>query len=209
VPLAYTEAHFTHQVPGGMISNLRHQLAQMNMLDRLPEVLAEIVGVRRDFGYPIMVTPYSQFVGVQATLNVIAGERYQQLSDQVIQYALGLWGETERAAMDPVLRERILASPRARELAGWRPPEPSIEAVRQHFGGPGVSDDELLLRYLAGNEAVEAMRAAPPPSAHGIDGRLPLATLIAELAKHSGLSQIKIEKPGFLFHAARAGQDGG
>ena len=209
IPLEYTESHFTHQVPGGMISNLRHQLTQMKMLDRLPEVLEEIVRVRQDFGYPIMVTPYSQFVGVQATLNVIARERYKQLSDQVIQYALGFWGEAESAAMDPNLRDRILASPRAKELAGWRPPEPSIEEVRQHFGGPGVSDDELLLRYLAGNDAVAAMRAAPRKSGHGVDGRLPLVSLVNELAKKSSLSQIKIEKKGFLFHMAKAGYDGG
>jgi oxaloacetate decarboxylase alpha subunit len=192
-----------------MISNLRHQLAQMKMLDRLPEVLEEIIRVRQDFGYPIMVTPYSQFVGVQATLNVIAGERYNQLSDQMIQYALGLWGEAESAAMDPNLRDRILASPRAKELAGWQPPEPSIAEVREHFGGPGVSDDELLVRYLAGNDAVAAMRAAPPRSEHGMDSRLPLVTLINELAKQSCLARIKIEKKGFLFHMAKAGQDGG
>lgn len=208
-PLEYTEAHFTHQVPGGMISNLRHQLTQMKMLDRLPEVLEEIVRVRQDFGYPIMVTPYSQFVGVQATLNVIAGERYKQLTDQMIQYALGLWGEAESAAINPNLRDRILASQRAKELAGWQPPEPSIKEVRQQFGGTGVGDDELLLRYLAGNDAVAAMRAAPSKSEHGIDGRLTLVTLVTELAKKSSLSQIKIEKKGFLFHMARAGQDGG
>jgi oxaloacetate decarboxylase alpha subunit len=206
-PLEYTEAHFTHQVPGGMISNLRHQLTQMKMLDRLPEVLEEIVRVRQDFGYPIMVTPYSQFVGVQATLNVIAGERYKQLTDQMIQYALGLWGEAESAAMNPNLRDRILASQRAKELAGWQPPEPSIEEVRQQFGGPGVGDDELLLRYLSGNDAVEAMRAAPAKSEHGIDGRQTLVTLVTELAKKSSLSHIKIQKKGFLLHMARAGHN--
>ena len=77
--------------------------------------------------------------------------------------------------------------------------------MRRHFGGPGVSDDELLLRYLAGNDAVVAMRAAPPRSEHGVDARLPLATLINELAKNSALSQIKIEKKGFLFQMGRAG----
>ena len=121
---------------------------------------------------------------------------------------MGLGGEAEGAAMDPNLRDRILASPRAKELAGWQPPEPSIGEVRKNFGGPGVSDDELLLRYLAGNDAVVALRAASPRSEHGIDARLPLAILINELAKKTGLSQIKIEKKGFLFHLARAGQDG-
>lgn len=207
-PLEYKETHFIQQVPGGMISNLRHQLTQMKMLDRLPEVLEEIVRVRRDFGYPIMVTPYSQFVGVQATLNVIAGARYKQLSDQMIHYALGFWGEAEAAAMDPDLRERILASPRARELAGWQPQELSLAQVREHFGGPGVSDDELLVRYLAGNDSVEAMRAAPPPRVQSLDGGLPLAALIDEVTRKSRISQIRIEKRGFVFHMGKAGQDG-
>jgi oxaloacetate decarboxylase (Na+ extruding) subunit alpha len=208
-PLEYTEAHYTHQVPGGMISNLRHQLTQMKMQDRLAEVLEETARVREDFGYPIMVTPYSQFVGVQAAMNVILGERYKEVTDQVIQYALGLWGEAESAAMNSNLRDRILASPRARELAGWQAPEPSIEEVRQQFGGAGVSDDELMLRYLAGNDAVAALRAAPPRTQHGIDGRRTLVSLITELAKKRSLSRIRIEENGFLIHMARTGRDGG
>ena len=208
IPLEYTEAHFTHQVPGGMISNLRHQLAQINMLEQLPAVLEEIVRVREDMGFPIMVTPYSQFVGVQATMNVIVGERYKQVSDQVIQYVLGFWGEAESAAVTPDMRDKILSIPRAKELARWRPPEPSIEEVRQQFGGAGVGDDELLLRYLAGNEAVTALRATPARSAQSVDGRMPLVNLVNELAKKSNVSQIRVEKAGFLFHMGRTGQTG-
>ena len=204
-PLEYTESHYTHQVPGGMISNLRHQLAQVKMQARLAEVLEETAKVREDLGYPIMVTPYSQFVGVQAAMNVILGERYGQISDQVIQYALGLWGEAESAAMNPNLRDRILACARAKELAGWQPPEPTIETVRQQFGGPGVSDDDLMLRYFAGTEEVAAMRATPR-SVHGVDGRLPLLTLISELAKKTRFSQIKVEKGDLVLHMARSKQ---
>lgn len=201
-PLEYTEAHYAHQVPGGMISNLRHQLAQVKMQGRLTEVLEETARVREEFGYPIMVTPYSQFVGVQAAMNVMLGERYKEITDQVIQYALGLWGEAESAAMDPNLRDRILSHPRAKELAGFRIPEPSIEEVRKHFGGPGVSDDELMLRYFAGTEDVAAMRAAPR-SARAVDGRLPLVTLINELGKKTRFSDIRIEKENLVIHMAR------
>jgi oxaloacetate decarboxylase alpha subunit len=209
VPLEYTEAHYKHQVPGGMISNLRHQLTQVRMLGRLAEVLEETARVREEFGYPIMVTPYSQFVGVQAAMNVILGERYKEVTDQVIQYALGFWGKAESAAINPDLRDKILSRPRAKDLAQWKPPEPSIEEVRQLFGGPGTSDDDLLLRYFAGTEAVAAMRAAPPRPELGVDGRLPLVTLINELAKKTGVSQIKIEKEGLVLHMARAGQTAG
>lgn len=203
-PLEYTEAHYKHQVPGGMISNLRHQLAQVKMLERLDEVLEETARVREEFGYPIMVTPYSQFVGVQAAMNVMLGERYKEVSDQVIQYALGFWGNAESAAMNPDLRDKILSRPRAKDLARWKPAEPSIAEVREQLGGPGIGDDDLLLRYFAGKDEVAAMRAAAPRPELGVDGRLPLVTLIDALAKKTGVTQIKIEKNGSLvFHMAR------
>jgi oxaloacetate decarboxylase alpha subunit len=71
--LEYDHAQFMHQVPGGVISNLRFQLAQLRMVDRLDGSLGEIVQVRADLGYPIMVTPFSQFVVSQAAINVMLG----------------------------------------------------------------------------------------------------------------------------------------
>jgi oxaloacetate decarboxylase alpha subunit len=88
-PVEYDYSQYVHQVPGGMISNLHFQLKNLGLLDRLTEVLEECVRVREDLGYPIMVTPLSQFVGSQAAINVIKGERYAQVTDQVIQYACG------------------------------------------------------------------------------------------------------------------------
>jgi len=91
-----------------MISNFRHQLSKVGMENRVQEVLEETGRVRADFGYPIMVTPYSQFVGVQAAMNVILGERYKEVTDEVIQYALGLWGEEESSSMEAEVRDKIL-----------------------------------------------------------------------------------------------------
>src|SRR3990172_7866212 len=82
-PVEYDYSQYVHQVPGGMISNLRFQLKNIGMLDRLDKVLEEAVRVRADLGYPIMVTPFSHFVGSQAAINVIKGERYAQVTDQV------------------------------------------------------------------------------------------------------------------------------
>jgi len=110
--------------------------------------------------------------------------------------------------MNPNLRDRILACARAKELARLQPPEPSIDEVRRHFGGPGVSDDDLMLRYFAGTEEVAAMRAAPR-SERGVGSRLPLLTLIKELAKQPRFSQIRIEKGDMVLHIARAGQTAG
>ena len=91
-PLEYDAFHPLHQVPGGMISNFRFQLSNLGKLEKLPEVLEEVTRVRAEFGYPIMVTPYSQFFGVQAAVNVMVGERYKEVTDEVLLYALGLLG---------------------------------------------------------------------------------------------------------------------
>jgi oxaloacetate decarboxylase alpha subunit len=178
-----------------MISNLRFQLKNIGMLDRLDEVLEEAVHVREDLGYPIMVTPFSQFVGSQAAINVIKGERYSQVTDQVIQYAIGLWGEEAASEVDPNVKNQILDRPRAKEFAAWEPPQPSIEEMRSKLGGPTLSDDELLMRYVAGNEDVEAMRAAGAPK-HYSDINKPLLVLLNELANRKDFSQIYISKAG-------------
>ena len=191
-PSPYDISPHVHQVPGGMVSNLRSQLATIKLESKLDAVVEEIGRVRLDLGCPIMVTPYAQFVGVQATMNVMTGERYSQTSDEVIQFALGLWGEEECSAMDPNVRDRILDRPRAKELARWTPPDPTLKEVRKIYGGPGVSDDELLLRYLAGEDQVVAMRAAGPfkqfPSGQ------PLASLIRDLSGKSRVGYIQVRK---------------
>ena len=116
-PLEYDALHPLHQVPGGMISNFRFQLGNLGKLDQLPAVLEEVSRVRAEFGYPIMVTPYSQFFGVQAAINVMVGKRYKEVTDEVLLYALGFWGEEEAQSIDADLKDRLLSSPRAKELA--------------------------------------------------------------------------------------------
>ena len=194
-PVEYDYGQYVHQVPGGMISNLHHQLKKIGMLHRLPEVLDEAVQVRADFGYPIMVTPFSQFVGSQAAINVIKGERYLQVTDQVIQYASGFWGAEAASEMDPNVKDRILNRSRAQEFAKWEPPQPSIEELRNKLGGPNLSDDELLMRYVAGKDDVEALRAAAAPNEY-VRGGTPLLALLEELARRKDCNQIHIRKDG-------------
>ena len=195
-PRAYDHSHYLHQVPGGMISNLRHQLRLVGMEDKLEATLEETARVRAEFGYPIMVTPLSQFVGSQAAINVIVGERYKEVTDQVIQYALGLWGKEAPSLMDPDVKDRILSRPRAKDWTGWKPPEPSIREVRRQFGGRGVSDEELVLRVFAGEEAVKAMQTAGAPREY-LSANLPLVHLVEELTKRKEFNHIYIRKPGF------------
>ena len=196
-PVEYDYSQYVHQVPGGMISNFRFQLLNLGMLDRLPEVLKETIRVRQELGYPIMVTPLSQFVGSQAAINVIRGERYAQVTDQVIQYATGHWGEEAAAEIEAEIKAKILDRARAKEFAAWEPPQPTIEQLRSKLGGPSLSDDELLMRYVVGNEDVEAMRAAGAPKHYSGAGN-PLLTLIQELSRKKDCSQIYVRRDGLL-----------
>jgi oxaloacetate decarboxylase alpha subunit len=149
-----------HQIPGGMTGTLRNQLAQHGMSDRLDEVLTETAAVRRDLGYPIMATPFSQLVGTQAVLNVVTGERYSVVPDEVVAYAAGHYGDPP-APIDPDVHDRIMASPRSAEVVAQPPEEPSPAELRARHG-TGTDDDELILRALLPAEAVDAMRAAGP-----------------------------------------------
>ena len=96
-----------HHIPGGMISNLRSQLEQQNALDRLDEVLAELPRTRADLGYPPLVTPTSQIVGVQSVLNVLSGKRYSMVTQETRDYVKGLYGRSP-APIDPKVSKLIL-----------------------------------------------------------------------------------------------------
>lgn len=194
-PVEYEYSQYLHQVPGGVISNLRHQLAQLRMEHRLDEVLEEVIRVRRDLGYPIMVTPFSQYVVSQATMNVFLGERYKEVPDEIIQYALGYWGEETRSSIDPEVREKILGRPKARELAGAEVPEPSLGEIRRKLGAEGASDEELLLRYFMGEEEIRAMQAAGRAKEYSVES--PLLSLLRELTRRPAGSQISIRRADY------------
>lgn len=206
-PREYDHSQYLHQVPGGMISNLRYQLRAMGMEDRLEETLEEAGRVRAEFGYPIMVTPLAQFVGSQAAINVIVGERYKEVTDQAIQYALGHWGKEGPLVMDPNVRDKILSRARAKEWEGWTPPELTLKEVRRKFGGPGVSDEELVLRVIAGESAVKAMIAAGAPKEY-LSTSQPLVRLVGELTKRSDCRQVYIRKNGFMLRLEKNSDEG-
>ncbi len=195
-PLEYDYSQFLHQVPGGVISNLRYQLSQIGLGERLDEVLEEIVRVRADLGYPIMVTPFSQFVVSQAAINVMLGNRYQEVTDEVTQFVLGFWGDEQKSSMDREVRAKILDRPRARELADWTPPEPSLKEVRERVGAVGVSDDEFLLRCFLRPDEIATMQAAGPPKDY-LTSRHPVATLIQRLTMRPSPRFVRIQKGDF------------
>jgi oxaloacetate decarboxylase (Na+ extruding) subunit alpha len=202
-PFAYDESQYLHQVPGGVISNLRHQLRLLSKEDRLQETLEEAARVRADFGYPIMVTPLSQFVVSQAAINVIVGERYKEVTDQVIQYALGIWGKDAPGLMDADVKDKILSRGRAKEWQAWEPSDLSLHEIRNKFGGASISDEELLLRVYAGEDAVRALAAARSPRAY-LNARQPLIRLVEELSRKKDFSHVSIRQPGFSLRLSKS-----
>ena len=203
-PVEYDHAQFLHQIPGGMISNLRHQLSLVGLDDRMDEALAETGRVRAEFGYPIMVTPLSQFVGSQAVINVILGERYKEVTDQAIEYALGRYGAEAAAVMDADVRDRILDRPRAREIEAAEPVDPSLDEMRRRFGEPGLADEELVLRWLTSAEDVAAMRAVGTPGEY-LSASQPITRLVEALVKRRDCTRIHIRRPGFALKLEKRG----
>jgi oxaloacetate decarboxylase alpha subunit len=134
---------YSHQVPGGMISNLESQLKEQSALDRLPEVLEEIPIVRAEVGFPPLVTPMSQIVGTQAVLNVLSGRRWHIVPDEMKQYLRGKYG----AAPGPVSREVLSRVLEGEEPIGVRPAdliEETLEDYRPEIGELVRSEEDLL-----------------------------------------------------------------
>lgn len=155
----YDEFSIQHQIPGGMMGTFKAQLAMHKMMDKLPEVLDEVAAVRRDLGYPGMATPFSQLVGIQAVLNVVTGKRYGTVPDEVIQYAGGFYGQTV-APVDADVLDKIMASPRAKEVLASPPEQPSLDELKKRYGTE--DEDELLYRAFVPQSDIDKMRAAGP-----------------------------------------------
>jgi oxaloacetate decarboxylase alpha subunit len=192
-PAEYDAAYYRHQMPGGMVTTTRRMLAEVGRPELFGAVLEEVTRVREEMGYPIMVTPVSQFVATQATMNVISGERWRDVSDEMVRYFLGHFYEPA-APVDPQVAERLLSLPRAAELRDLRPL--SLEGARERFGAR-ISEEELLLRLTMPAEQVDAMivaRSEPAAAPLARPGRDPLVRLLGELAKRDALSYVRVEK---------------
>jgi oxaloacetate decarboxylase alpha subunit len=159
-PVEYDLAYYEHQVPGGMVTTLKRQLLEAGKEESLEKVLEEIITVRKELGYPIMVTPFSQFVATQATMNVISGERYKMVPDGVIEYIAGYFGQPP-APIEQAVLDKVSSLPKTKKLMNEEFPQPSVKEIRKQMGiGSGVSDEEFLLRYALGDAEVDAMLAA-------------------------------------------------
>ena len=137
----------TYQVPGGMLSNLMSQLKQMNALDKFEEALAETPRVRADMGYPPLVTPTSQMVGVQAVRNVLDGQRYKTVSKEIKAYCRGEYGTTP-APINPEIKAQILNGDKEVEGRYADSLAPVVDATREKLGDLAKSDEDVL-SYIA------------------------------------------------------------
>lgn len=132
-----------YQVPGGMLSNLLSQLTEQGLANRYEEVLAEVPRVRADLGYPPLVTPLSQMVGTQSLLNIISGERYKVVPNEIKDYVRGLYGRPPAAIADDI-KEKIIGD---EEVITVRPAdliEPQLPKLRQEIAEYARSEEDVL-----------------------------------------------------------------
>ena len=202
-PAEYDPRIYDHQLPGGMTGTLKNQLAQSGMADRLPQVLAEIPRVRQELGQPIMATPFSQFVGIQAVLNIVTGDRYSMVPDEIVHYALGHYGPL-RGQLDPFVADRIMAAPRAAGLSQWTRPQPSLSEVRALYRSD-MSDEELLLRYMASDVEVDEMLAKGPIRTSPEHSAREILRHVEEVAAQSPrLTSVSVSSPGQSISVGRS-----
>jgi oxaloacetate decarboxylase alpha subunit len=202
-PQPYDASFLRHQLAGGAMTTLRRQLVELGMENRFDEVIEELTRVRAELGHPIMVTPFPQMLSSQALYNVISPERYTTVPDQIIRYVLGNFGRPT-APVDPGVQDRILAGPRARELAA-EPPPPDVAELRRRFGR-GIGDEELILRATMPADQVDAMLAAGPARRTYNPDLAPVLGLLGELGKRPPLAALDIDTPGLRLRL-RAGRE--
>jgi oxaloacetate decarboxylase alpha subunit len=155
VPVEYNGLHYMHQTPGGMLSNFRSQLATAGLSDRFDELLLEVARVREELAFPIMITPFAQFVGTQAVMNVMSGERYAVVPNEIKKYVLGYYGAL-LAEIEPELREKIIANGASDIPLEPAPIPPMLPGLRERH--PDESIDLLLLRAMFAGSQVDEMK---------------------------------------------------
>jgi oxaloacetate decarboxylase (Na+ extruding) subunit alpha len=138
-----------------MVTTTQRMLAEVRRPELYDQVLEEVTRVRAEMGYPIIVTPVSQFIASQAARNVIDGERWKSISDETIRYFWGHYGDPP-APVDQSVADRVLSRPQAAKLRDLEPV--GLDGARERFGAR-ISEEELLLRLTMPAEQVDAMVA--------------------------------------------------
>ncbi len=196
LPNEYDEFHFHHQCAGGMVSNLQYQLETIGLQDRLTEILEEAGRVRMDLGYPIVISPFAQYIVTMAILNVMGKDqgkaRYETVPDEVRRYVRGGYGEIA-GQIDENIYDKITGGT---EPILQRPGElvpPALERLRKERG-PFASDDDLLLAAFYDDSQYNALKAAGPIVTDYPIMETPLLTLVKELSKRPSIKSFHFSK---------------
>jgi pyruvate carboxylase subunit B len=194
------------QIPGGMISNLSNQLKEQGALDKMNDVLAEIPRVREDLGYPPLVTPTSQIVGTQAVLNVITGQRYKSITNEVKLYLEGRYGKAPGEINDTVRNMAIGDE----EVITCRPAdklEPEMDRLRKEVGELAKSEEDVLTYAMfpdvgrtfmeeRASGTLQPEQLLPPSDGNSVGGALSLAPTDFNVTLHGETYHIKVTGAG-------------
>jgi len=200
---------FSHQVPGGMISNLYSQLEQQKALDRLPEVLEEIPRVRAEVGYPPLVTPMSQIVGTQAVLNVLTGKRWAIIPDEMKQYIKGMYGRAP-GPIDKEIQKKILGDEKPLTCRPADLLTDTLDDYRDAIGDLAKNEEDVLTYALFPNEARKYLEAHVEGAEKAVfmmseeiravkeDGYMDINQVreLVKLLGESAISEITVEEDG-------------
>lgn len=186
---AYDAALYEHQVPGGMISNLRSQLATMRMEHRLPEILEEATRVRKDLGYPILVSPFAQYIITQSVLNVVQGERYKTIPDEVRKYAMGGYGRLAAQPSDEFMEKAELHGNEITTIRAGADLEPALPKLRRELGGSS-SDESLLLAAFYDRSLLQSLKLTPVPYRFSTT---PLMEMMLFLESRTDVHQVRVK----------------
>jgi len=168
-----------YQIPGGMLSNLVSQLRGQNAEDKYEDVLAEVPRVRAELGYPPLVTPSSQIVGTQATLNVVLGERYKIIPEEVRQYIRGYYGRPP-APIDPEIQRLAIGDEKPIECRPADLLPPAMDQARQELGDLARDEEDIISYALFPQVA----RPFLERRARGGNGRETVVAAIAGILLH-------------------------
>ena len=193
------DGQIEHQVPGGMMSNLRRQLAEQGQAHRLGEVLAEVTRVRKDLGYPLVVSPMAQYLGITALMNVLSGERYSVVPNEIRSYLLGYYGRPP-GPVDPNVRDKIIGND---EPITGRPGDylpPMVEKFKRE-NGPFDSDEQLVLAIFYSSQILknwnlkdwDGYRSTPKTPSHFLVERILSNTRVASFKYEKTASDYRFE----------------
>lgn len=191
-PTEYEPSHYVTQYAGGAMSNLESSLQQAGIAHKLPAVLEEIARVRIELGSPIMVTPYPAIIAAQAVMNVLNGERYKVVADEVKKYVCGYFGQLPLPVDQNVL-DRVIENGSSDVALTPEPPKPLVPGLRERY--KNFDDDALLLRYMYGDEKIDALKPTQVSSVYSIGH--PIVDLVSGLAKRRQKARVHVSN-GYL-----------